>query len=240
MVLTMSNQVQSVIDRYVKSMRSVRGLFDLYPDPRPQGRPARKYAPLPPAIVQGATAAFEAFAEDLLVVALMNYSTSWAQVSHHADLTNPSLTELSERLDSTCGVQISPGSSWKLTIWRQSGKNGTAWIFSKKQSWGDVMRSSQSWIQVRHCLTHGITTGTEPSKWSDPVKSKASNQGKLPVATEVLAEYGGSGKYSLGIYPAINCCRVFSEGAAVAAAGVGAALNEKADISKLAGMFDSI
>ena len=64
MPMTFTPTVQGVVDSYERSLRSVRGLFDLYPVPRPQGAPQAKFRPLPPAIVQGVTAGFESFAEE--------------------------------------------------------------------------------------------------------------------------------------------------------------------------------
>lgn len=237
MALSLASSTQSVVDRYVKSMGAVRGLFDLYEQPRPKGRPPKRYRPLPSAIVQGTTAAFEAFAEDLLVVALMHSSTSWAQVAAHANLTNPSLYELNNALKGACGIDVNPGSAWKLKMWWRSGQ--TAWYENKATSWDDLVEASRSWIQVRHCLTHGITTGTEPSKWSDPVKAKATNKGSLPHATAVLAP-ASDGKFSLTLYPAVNCSLVFSEGAAVVSKAVASAVGQNVDTGALEGMFRGI
>ena len=62
-------------------------------------------------------------------------------------------------------------------------------------------------MQVRHCLTHGLVTGTAPAVWPGPVSKKAfANQSSLPTAMSVLAESASGPKRSLTIYTAINCC----------------------------------
>lgn len=228
MAMELTLSVQGVVNRYERSLRSVRGLFDLYPVPRPQGAPQAKYRPLPPAIVQGVTAGFESFAEDLVVVAMIKgAASSWAQVGAHADMTNPTVKELAEKLQSACGLSITAPKGWSVKLWRQSGAKKTAWSATKAVGWSDLMTQSDSWMQVRHCLTHGLVTGTSPAEWPGPVSKKAfRNQSALPAAMDVLAEASSGPKRSLTMYPAINCCLVYTEGAIVIAEEVASKLGE--------------
>ena len=54
-------------------------------------------------------------------------ATTWAQVGAHADLTNPIVTDLVEKLDKSCGIGVAAGQGWLLNLWRQSGNKKTAW-----------------------------------------------------------------------------------------------------------------
>ena len=84
-----SPTVQSAVELYAKALRASRSLFDLYPDPMPQGAPEKKFRGIPPAVVQGVMAAFEAFAEELVVIAMLRNGDTWAQIAAHADMSNP-------------------------------------------------------------------------------------------------------------------------------------------------------
>lgn len=226
--MTFTPSVQGVADRYERSLRAVRGLFDLYPTPRPQGAPSARYRPLPPAIVQGVTAGFESFAEELMVVAMIKgVASTWAQVGAHADMTNPTVRDLTEKLQAACGISVSGPQGWSLKLWRQSGAKKTAWAQTRAVSWNTLRLESESWMQVRHCLTHGLVTGTEPAVWPGPVSKKAlAAQGNLPSAMDVLAESATASKRSLTMYTAVNCCLVYTEGAIVIADAVANSLGE--------------
>lgn len=228
-------KLQTAVDRYANSLKAPRYLFDLYPNPRPQGAPSTKYRAIPPAVVQGITAAFESFAEELLATLLIQNGSSWAQIAVNADMTNPTLRTLSESIKRTVGIEVTPAAgstTGDFKLWRQSGASGTGWMLTQALKWEEVLRDSESWIQVRHCLTHGLVTGTVPATWPGPVTKKAlDRQHLLPTASEVLAT--SNSKRSLTLYPAVNCGLIYTKGAIQIVHQLGLELNEKVNTSAL-------
>lgn len=227
--------IQSAVDLFAKSLATPRNLFDLYPKPRPQSSPTKPLRAVPPAVVQAVTAAFEAFAEELVVICLLKAGESWAQIAKSADLTNPTLTDLCRTLKHAAGIAIlDPSVSsgpWHLNLWHKTST--TAWYPSRKLPWDQVLEESEGWMQVRHCLTHGLATGTEPARWPGPVTGKAhANRSSLRTASSVLANSTG-GRHSLTLYPAINCGLVYSRGGAEIARQVAAVFGEPVDVSGL-------
>lgn len=234
---------QSAVNLYSKALRAPRSLFDLYPDPMPQGAPEMKYRGIPPAVVQGVTAAFEAFAEELVVIAMLRNEETWAQISANAHMANPTLEELCTTLEDAVGIKIAEpavagGDTWKLNIWsKKKTSTGGWWQPSKVLTWPELLTESRSWIQVRHCLTHGLVVGTEPARWPGPVTRKAHrSRSNLPTASSVLEEKSG-GQRSLTMYPAVNCGLVYSYGGAEIAQQLAQALGETVNVDGLL-LFD--
>jgi hypothetical protein len=236
-----SPSVQSAVDLYAKALRASRSLFDLYPDPMPQGAPEKKFRGIPPAVVQGVTAAFEAFAEELVVIAMLRNRATWAQIAAHADMSNPAMPELCIKLKDAAGVEVKEptvegGGSWRLKIWTKPNQ-ARWWQPSKELTWAGLLTDSKAWMQVRHCLTHGLVVGIEPAFWPGPVTRKAySNQANLPTASSVLEEVS-QGRRSLTMYPAINCGLTYSHGGAKIAEQVARAFGETANVGDLL-LFD--
>lgn len=227
--------VQSAVDLYARSLRVPRDLFDLYPRPRPQGAPRKPLRAVPSAVVQGVTAAFEAFAEELLVVSLLRRGETWAQIAKNADLTNPTLKDLVSALARAAGIQVDPpregGAALTWKTWKQSSNTG--WARTRSVNWAELLRDSDCWMQVRHCLTHGLVTGVEPTRWPGPVTKRNYDQRHaLPNASEVLAR-ATDGRKALTLYPAVNCGLVYSIGGASIATQTAAALDEDVDIDGL-------
>lgn len=230
--------VQSAVDLYAKALEAPRRLFDLYPDPLPSGGQEKKYRGIPPAVVQGVMAAFETFAEELVVIAMLRNGETWAQISKNADMSNPTLPELCRTLNHAAGIEVKEptgegGSRWRVKIWTQKA-NDVRWSSpSRESTWAELLTDSEAWMQVRHCLTHGLVVGTEPTFWPGPVTKKAySNRVTMATASSVLTERSG-GRNSLTMYPAINCGLVYSHGGAEIAKQVAEALGETADVDGL-------
>lgn len=236
----MNSTTQAAVDRLQKSLDAARLLFDLYPSPRPRGRPPVKFRPIPPAVVQSVTAGFEAFAEELLVTVLMREGNTWAQIAKHANLTNPTLSILSDKLERSAGVKID-ATGWSLRTWKLDDSKKTTWWARKgAPTWDEAKRASDSWMQVRHCLTHGLVTGMQPARWPGPVTGTPHGSlAKVPAASDVLVEASG-GKKSLTLYPALNAALIYSHGAAHIATQVAAKLGDAVDVSGLTGQFDDV
>lgn len=190
----------------------------------------------------GVTGAFEAFAEDLLAAVLIRQGHGWAHVAANADLTNPSLVDLREKLQSKAGIAVGGPSDWALALKVQNLRKGASTWNDRAFSWSEVMRLSESWIEVRHCLAHGAVTGLGPERWPGPV-SKASKMkyDALPSANDdnVLARVTDPAERGLYLWPSVNCARVFSAGASVIAESVAIAFDEEI-VLKGVERFDSI
>lgn len=230
--------VQSAVKLYARALQVPRLLFDLYGDPMPSGPPEKKFRGIPPSVVQSVTAAFEAFAEELCVIALLRQRESWAQIAMTADMTNPTPADLCTTLKDQVGIEISTPASegsepWTAKIWEKANpvQHGW-WTRSRKMTWGELLSESKAWMQVRHCLTHGLVTGTEPAFWPGPVAKKASQRAAAPPASSVLEERSG-GRRSLTMYPAINCALVYSWAGAEIANQVAQALGESVIVDGL-------
>ncbi len=232
--------VGSVVDKYSRALRAPRLLFDLYPSPRPPGKPPLRYQPIPAGVVMAVVGSFEGFAEDLLALALYRHGHSWAHIAQNADLTNPSIGDLARRLTDTVGAITTPPSNWSVKLPKQHGING--WNPAKTEGWAELLRRSEGWVQVRHCLAHGLVAGLGSELWPGPVSKKnLANQASLTTASDVLARSSIKDPAERGLYmwPAVDCARVFTHGAAHLAECTADLLGDTVDASVLLS-FDSI
>ena len=205
-VAAFAPRLQETVDRFARSLAVPSRLLKIHP--RKQGNPGN-YAALAPAITLGVLSAFEGFAEDFLAMALYLQGQSFAQITKKADLTNPSLLDFkTAAVRDLPGVKPKLGVDFEVELWRPPalGKNG--WWGYEAVYWDDVVRESQAWIQVRHCLSHGLTSGWGAEVWPGP----ATKAGNTPWASEVLRPMPG-GKHSLVIHGAISCARLYQAGA---------------------------
>jgi hypothetical protein len=90
-------------------------------------------------------------------------------------------------------------------------------------SWEETLKRADGWMEVRHCLTHGLASGWRSEVWPGPLRGSTS-------ASSVLRAKPG-GKHSIGIIGAITCSRVYIHGgrhvATSVARGLGQHLNWK-------------
>jgi hypothetical protein len=86
------------------------------------------------------------------------------------------------------------------------------------------LKRADGWMQVRHCLTHGLTSGWRSEVWPGPLKGSV-------TASSVLREMRG-GKHFIGMLGAITCARIYICGglriADAVAAELGSRLNRAA------------
>lgn len=232
--VAVETDVQSVVDKYAGALEGPRLIFDLYPKPRPQGGLPERYRPLPAAITLNVIGIFEGFAEDLVAALLYKQGFGWAYIAHHSDLTNPSVNDLRKKLDDI-GIGIELAADWTTPLPRQTSLTG--WKPWAPVNWDDLLKQSDGWMQVRHCLAHGLATGLGPEVWPGPLdKRSAKNQQKgarPPAAGDVLARTKSANKKALQLYPAIGCARIYSIGAAVLAEAVAHDRGETVDTSAL-------
>lgn len=225
--------IQSVVDKYARALKGPRLLFELWPTPRKAGRPKQAHSALCGAIVLEVTGAFEAFAEDLVAVAMIRNGHGWAQVAANADLTNPTLEDARAKLSHAAGIDIAGPQNWTLNLPAQSGTS-TNWT-DRPYEWGQVLNLSKSWIEVRHCLAHGTVTGIGSELWPGPVNTKKHGT-KVNSANDegVLARVQHKpASRALYLWPTIACARIFSAGAKVLSEAVAKEFSEGLDTSSL-------
>lgn len=205
--------LQSAVDRFTQSLATPHKLLQLHP--RAQGHPGNAAA-LAPAIVLGTIAAFEGFAEDFTAIALAHEGASFAEIAKKVGAwNNPHLADLSNYLQSNFPLAASAiGTGASIEVFGFT--NSSSQPHPRLHDWGDILKESRSRMQVRHHLTHGLTTGWRSERWFGPLRSEE------PPAAAVLRAMRG-GKHSLTVYGAISCARIYSEGARTIADGVASA-----------------
>ena len=232
--------VQQAIGKFEKSVEATRLLFDLYPNPRPQAAPGKKYRAIPAAAVQSITAAFEGYSEELLATVMIERRYSWAQIAKACDMSNPTLRTLGIRFIHEFNETPSAASdpAYRAMLWHQRG-GGTFWTRDLAVEWGTLMDVADGFMQVRHCLTHGLVAPLGPSVWPAPSSGKAlKNRIGEPTAASVL-QARPNGKHSLTLYPAVNACIAYVEGAIAYAEVAARIVGESIDVNALR-QFDSI
>lgn len=144
------------------------------------------------------------------------------------NLTNPSLAEVQKLVNQSFpAVRARLVRDFDLEVWVPPASGANSWWKSGKIGWDDAVTASQSWIQVRHCLTHGLTSGWRTEVWPGPVTKGINANNAVPAASDVLRAMPG-GKHSLVVHDAITCARIFRDGAEAVANQVAAELGGKA------------
>jgi hypothetical protein len=192
-------ELQSCVGRFARSLIVPSRLLTLHP--RKQGHPGNAAA-LAPAITLGVISAFEGFTEDFLATALYLQDQSFAQIVKKMNLTNPDVGEVEELV-----VREFPALKPKIPVdfsvdvWDPPAINMTFWV-PVWLDWSQAKDQAAGWMQVRHCLTHGLTSGWGPEVWPGPTKKN------VPPAASVLRRKR-NGKHSLGLHGAISCARIY-------------------------------
>ncbi|WP_151524214.1 hypothetical protein [Serinicoccus kebangsaanensis] len=151
---------------------------------------------------------FEGFAEDFLASALYIQGHGFAHIARRADLTNPTIKDWAKaaRRDFPA-ISGRLGTDFGIRLFDKPDKDKpSGWFNESDSNWDQVLEASESWMQVRHCITHGLVTGIDPERWP------LSGSGGSPQPSDVLIERK-SGEHSLVLHGAINCLRVYTSGA---------------------------
>ncbi|MEZ0064397.1 hypothetical protein ABIA32_000375 [Streptacidiphilus sp. MAP12-20] len=195
--------LQGSVDRFARSLIVPSRLLALHP--RKQGH-AGNAAALAPAIAQGVLSAFEGFAEDFFATVLYLQGQSFAQIAKKMNLTNPDVTDI-EGVVGREFPQLKPafGQQFTLKVWAPPVIGKTFWT-ERDINWDDAKSDAQAWMQVRHCLAHGLASGWSSETWPGPVKAN------VRPATSVLRPMK-NGKHSLALHGAITCARIYRAGA---------------------------
>jgi hypothetical protein len=94
--------------------------------------------------------------------------------------------------------------------------------------WTEAAKRADGWMQVRHCLSHGLASGWRSEVWPAPLKGSSAT----PASSVLRAKPGG--KHSIGLTGAIACARIYTSCARHIADLVAGDLGETPDWSKVA------
>lgn len=203
--------LQSAVDKYSKTLKTAESLISLHP--RKKGNPGAAAA-LAPAVVLTSIAAFEAFAEELLASVAGHRGYSYGQIATLVSFNNPTVEFLQGKLSTVLGwkkpdlAQWQPGFS--VEVWKPPALGDSTWITTTTLDWTAAATAATAWMQVRHCLTHGLARGTRAELWPGPLKIQNDPNKREPHASDVLRPRPG-GKHSLSIHGAESCAQVYRE-----------------------------
>ena len=133
------------------------------------------------------------------------------QISEQVNLTNPDLGDVERKISGLFkGALSKVDDDFCLEVWNPpSGNSG--WWHTRVLEWKAAKLDAMAWMQVRHCLTYGVVSGWGSELWPDAHPSKRHGE-IVPAAWSVLRETE-SGRHSLAIRCAVNCCRIYRYGA---------------------------
>ncbi len=204
MALFTPPEPQTVVDKYLRALRTPHKLLSLHP--RGVGHPGNA-AVLSPAIVLTSISAFEGFAEDFLAVTLAHQGAGFAEIAKAVGAwNNPALPEFAERMKAvvpSSAATIDSAASVTIPVFPTMNYRSPT---MRSFDWTEAKKQSRAWMQVRHALTHGLTTGWRAEQWPPPLRQND------PHANTVLRPMR-HGDHSLVIAGAISCARIYSFGA---------------------------
>ncbi|MEU7170968.1 hypothetical protein ABZ949_05690 [Micromonospora tulbaghiae] len=207
-------KLQDSVDRLARSLEVPKRLISLHP--RRQGH-AGNYAALPPAVVLGVISAFEGFVEDFLATALYLRGYDMGQIARRVSMNNPTVAEFQKKSEIDFpGIASRLAAPPPLQVWNIPSVGGRP--ATETIAWKEVIKRSDGWMEVRHCLTHGLASGWRSEVWPGPLRGNT-------TASSVLRAKPG-GKHSIGLIGAISCARIYLYGAERIATEVAAELSE--------------
>lgn len=224
---TLALNLQTSVDKYCAALSTPQRLLKLAP--KTSGHPGNA-AVLSPAVVLTTISAFEGFSEDYLATLLALQGVGLAQIAKQAGgWNNPTLQAWTDRVKQL----ISPPAQQALDAGpprkiRTHRVNSSGNWSPAGRDWADVLTDSLAWMQVRHLLTHGLTTGWRFEAWPPSLKKGE------PAAGDVLRPSPHTaGKRSLDRTCATSCARIYTLGALHVADIAAGDLGQTLDWSKL-------
>ncbi|WP_371795084.1 hypothetical protein [Streptomyces sp. NBC_01718] len=193
--------LQASVDRFARSLIVPSRLQALHPR-KPGG--AGNAAALSPAIAQGVLSAFEGFAEDFFATVLYLQGQSFAQIAKKMNLTNPDVKDIEDLIGREFpALKPQIGKEYSVTVFAPPQIDGPLGFWDEAElNWPEAREASRGWMQVRHCLAHGLASGWRSEVWPGPVRKD------VPPASSVLRPAKG-GKHSLGLHGALSCARIY-------------------------------
>lgn len=170
---------------------------------RPAKRRSRagNAAALAPAITQCVVPAFEGFVEDFFATVLYRQGQSFAQIVRKMNLTNPDIANFEALvIKDSPALEKSVGIDFSVDVWAPPPISKSWWT-EQSLPWHRAKQDARGWLQVRHCLAHGLAGGWRSEVWPGPIRKDA------PPASSVLRAMP-TGKHSLALHGAITCARI--------------------------------
>jgi hypothetical protein len=193
--------LQDSVDRFGRSLEVPQRLVSIHP--RKQGY-SGNFAALPPAVVLGVISAFEGFVEDFLATALYLRGYGLGQIAMRININNPTVSIFQARCRAEFPTTVAGiGDGFSLQVWNTPTIHGRPAI--ETISWEELLSRADGWMEVRHCLTHGLASGWRSEVWPGPLRGTT-------TASSVLRAMPG-GKHSIGMLGAITCARIYIHGA---------------------------
>jgi hypothetical protein len=193
--------LQDAVDRFGRSLEVPQRLMALHPR---ETANSGNYAAIPPAVVLGVVSAFEGFVEDFLANALYLRGYGLGQIARRISINNPAVSTFQSRCTAEFpGIARAIGDEFTLRIWNTPTEYGRPATETIK--WAELLAKGDGWMEVRHCLTHGLVSGWRSEVWPGPLKGSATASGVLRARP--------GGKHSIGILGAITCARIYISGA---------------------------
>ncbi|SNT63528.1 hypothetical protein SAMN05421812_115129 [Asanoa hainanensis] len=205
--------LQDSVNRFARSLEVPRRLVSLHP--RTPGN-AGNFSALPPAVVLGVISAFEGFVEDFLATALHQRGYGLGQIARRVSMNNPTVDEFFRRCANEfpgIGARLAAGPG--VSVWNVPGVGRRPQI--ETVDLAELRRRADGWMQVRHCLAHGLVSGWRSEVWPGPLRGTA-------TVSSVLRPRPG-GRHAIGLIGAISCARIHLHGARLIADAVAAELD---------------
>lgn len=216
--------LQLAVDRFARALKVPSKLLALHPHGK--GNPGHAAA-LSPAIALGVLSAFEGFAEDYTATALYLNGDGFGQIAAKIGRwNNPTVGDFADRMKVEFpSISSKIGVGFDIQIYKPPAvASSSGWWNEETVSWPRVVADAASWMQVRHCLTHGLATGWQSERWPGPIRGSIS-------ATSVLRPRV-NGRHSLVLHGALSCARVYIGGAQHVANLCAAEMGESLDWSR--------
>ncbi|MGC4803726.1 hypothetical protein [Micromonospora sp. DT233] len=148
--------------------------------------------------------AFEGFAEDFLATALYLRGFGMGQIARRVSMNNPTVHDFQKKCQTEFpGIATRLAGSSPLQVWNIPSVHGRP--ATERITWEEACKRADGWMEVRHCLTHGLASGWRSEVWPGPLKGNT-------TASSVLRAKPG-GRHSIGLIGAISCARIYLYGA---------------------------
>ncbi len=192
--------LQTAVDRYGTSLTISKMLEKLHP--LAKGNPGNAGA-LAPAIVLTSVSAFEGFVEEFVALVAAHRNQSFGQIAKLATMNNPTVKIFDDKLRNV--LQWGDGATWKtlfsVNTWKAPAVGDPTWIQKQSRTWAEAEEDADGWMQVRHCLTHGLVRGFRPEVWPGPLRGT--------IAASSVLRPQSSGRHSLSLHGAESCAHVY-------------------------------
>ncbi len=221
-------QLQQCVDEFGRALIVPTKLFSLHT------RTSGDWAALNPAVVLLITSAFEGFAQNFLASALLADGHSLGNVAHVVgQWNNPTLKDLQDKLEQSFPGMSTHLSSTTLRVLKPPALGKTLHL-AEDIGWDQALRDSKAWMQVRHCLSHGVVTGWRTERWPASVESRDARQQPRRIMYT-----NRHGLQSVNLQGARSCASIYVCGARALADAVAGQLGATLDWRPIQPLLDA-